>query len=171
MSRISINWRKALSCCAAILCLATSVHARETVKVGFVGPLTGGVSAIGVGRAQLRRVGRQATQRRPRPQIRLPLLYRTMTNASPTSAFRWLPSWPRIARCCGSRNPLLLCRGPGHGGYLSPLSYARGGLGRSASRHYLRQRLQGNFPHARHHDQPEPGGAVYRPGQNLCNHP
>ena len=49
MSRLSFNWRKALSCCAIGLCLATSAQARETVKVGFVGPLTGGLSAIGVG--------------------------------------------------------------------------------------------------------------------------
>ena len=32
MPLISINWRKALTCCAAILCLAASAQARETVN-------------------------------------------------------------------------------------------------------------------------------------------
>lgn len=41
--------RTFLICCAAFLCLTGMVHARETVKVGFIGPLTGGLSAIGIG--------------------------------------------------------------------------------------------------------------------------
>ena len=92
MNGISFFKRSLLCLCTGLLVVTggefSSAYAKETVKVGFVGPLTGGLSSLGMG-------GRNSVLILPyRKEMRIPTASITTsswcwtTKASPTWACR-----------------------------------------------------------------------------------
>ena len=130
--------------------------AKDLVKVAFIGPLTGGVSANGLGgrnSADLAIRLRNADANAKYEYEMVALDDECKPNIGVQVATKAAADSRRRRR----RHPLLLGGGDRHGRHLPPLRAAGDRLGRGAARHHLWQRLSGDPPRQRHHDQSEPG--------------
>ena len=114
---------------------AVPAAAKDKVKVAFIGPLTGGVAANGIGGRNSADLAVRLRNADPKAKYSYELVGST-TSASPTSRCR---SRPRRRRQLDHRrrHPLLLGSGHGDGRYLSHVRPAGGRLGRGAARHHL----------------------------------
>ena len=146
----------AIGLVAALAALPQPAEAKDKVKVGFIGPLTGGTAANGIGgrnSAELAVKLRNA-DRKAKYEYELVVLD---DECKPNVAVQ-------VATKAGADrgdhrrgHALLLGRGDRRGRDLPQVRPADGGLGRGAARHHLPQQVSGGAPRQRHHDQPERG--------------
>ncbi len=128
--------------------------AKETVKLAFIGPLTGGVSANGLG-------GRNSADlavRLRNADVNAKYGYELVVlddECKPNIGVQVATKSCRRQKDHRRCYPLLFGRRDGCGRRLSPLRVAGNRLGCSVAGHYLRERLQGSASRQRHDDQPE----------------
>ena len=139
----------------AVLALAAgAANAKDKVKVGFIGPLTGGVSVNGHRRPQLGRSRGQAAQRRCQGEIRIRAgRARRRVQAERGGAGRHQDGGRQGNH--RRRHALLLVDRDRDRRHLSQVRLPGDRLGRGAARHHLPQQVCGDSSRQRHDDQPE----------------
>ena len=142
---------------AALLLASPWASAKDTVKIAFIGPLTGGVSANGIGGRNSADLAVKLRNEDPKAKYKFELVVlddECKPNVGVQVATKVAADNSIVAGVTHYCSAVAMS----HGGRLSQVRHAGDRVGRGAARHHLRQRLQGDPPRQRHDDQPERGG-------------
>ena len=159
--------------CSALALWAAPALAKDTVKIAFIAPLTGGTSNIGLGGRNSADLAVRLRNADPKSRYTYELVPQDdecKPNVGVQVATKMAADRSIIAGvthyCSVGRDRHRQC--------LRSIRHAGHRLGRGATRRDLWQRLQGGAPRQRHHDQPERGGGEVhdRPRlQEVGDHP
>ena len=139
---------------AVIACLALPVHGKDKVKVGFIGPLTGGTAANGLGGRNSADLAVKLRNADPKAKYEYELVVLD-DECKPNVAVQVATKAGADRTIIASASHYCSVAAIAAVETYQPARAADGGVGRGAAGHHLSQQVSGGAPGQRHDDQPE----------------